>query len=212
MLKYHKNMVGVATVLLVLGASMVAVHADVIVNDLGTANAHTPQYPGSPAVFYEIFNTTESGNISAIELQLDSTASGSVTVNLYNATGTTLGSEVGTLGTISVGTGDNQQLSITSLTSYPLTAGDNYAIEYSSTPTITSDLSSSPSTVGGSEGSYVAFFRNGNDIGTTYTMRDDVEIAAAPETPMTGAFMGFGALAVAGGNMVRRKLAASSKA
>jgi hypothetical protein len=45
----------------------------------------------------------------------------------------------------------------------------------------------------------------GDSSGVYFQFEADSGVSAAPEAPKTGLFMGFGALAIAGGSILRRK-------
>lgn len=131
-------------------------------------------------------------------------------VYLYSGTpsGTSPGTLVGPLGTLAVGTGGVQLLTLSgaSLTTENLAANTVYGIQITGTTSIGWDWTSSSATANGSSGSITGFAwgnSSGNySQGVGYT---ELAVSVVPEVPMTGMFMGLGALVVVVGHTLRRK-------
>jgi len=154
-----------------------------------------------------------SGDLSQLELKLDPQFVASESVNVYLDT-TTSGaptSGLGTLlGTASSSTSGNQVITL-SLSSQPLlSAGISYAIVIKQE---TGQVFWDYTTAGGSGGDgTLGGIYSSLTSGSSWSSADsgdfvlmDLEVTPVPEVPMTGAFMGFCALAIAVGHRLRRK-------
>ena len=203
----------------VAGAVMLALFAfipvsqaqDVIVNNTG---ASVLSVSGTP--FAQVFTMSgTSGTISSLTLELNSTGGGTATVSLYSVSSGTPTSLLYNLGTVTAGTsGNNQLIAVSSLNNVSLSAGTQYAIamQYPSSGSIGWDAVTSTASGGDAPslgGQYleigsVWFLYNQNN-----SFQMDLQTTPVPEVPVTGAVMGFGALAIALGHTLRRKLGAA---
>jgi len=195
----------VGAVVLALCALTPVSRAGVIINNTGSNFSffHGADPGGDPLA--QVF-TMSGTSFDSLILQLQSTAGGSASVDLYNVNG----SDVPTtllqhLGTVTTGTsGDGQLLSVGSFSVSGLTSGNQYAIVLQ-VPTsgslawdVIDSAGSLPAPVQYNSGGWISA------PGNYFQM--DLELTAVPEVPMTGAVIGFGALAIGLGHTVRRKL------
>ncbi|HEY5041760.1 MAG TPA: hypothetical protein VIK53_07125 [Verrucomicrobiae bacterium] len=194
---------GVQAFLLSLCVFTSVSYADIVVDNTGDTHDAT----GSSGVtFAQVFTMGTAGNISSLTLSLSGSASSEVYV--YSATSGSspssayngLGNALYDLGNVSASsptiTGLNDSLS----------AGGTYAIVLAlsgsqwNLTTSSSIVTDNGSSIGG------LYYDN---AGTWSGLGGDfaqMNLAAVPEVPMTGAVMGFGVLAIAVGATLRRKL------
>jgi hypothetical protein len=214
---FNLTISGAAAALLALCACAPASRASIIVDN--TADASGGHTAGTQQIIQD-FTPTINGKINLVTLNLYSTVGGSLNVYLYSgqATSTSDGTLVGQLGTLTLGTGGNQSLSLSggSLTGFNLTSGTVYGIEFSINTSIGWQYTSSATTATGSNGSFDGHaWGDGGSGGVTWTQGAAYGIMAVdvvPEVPTTGLVMGFGVLAIAAGHVLRRKLNAVSAA
>jgi len=197
---------GAGAVVLAFCAFTPASRADVIVNNTGGVTFGD----GSGAMYAQVFTMPASGeaNLSSLTLTLDSvdSGSGSAEVYVYNTDGTLPTTVLYNLGSVSL---SSPSASSVNPSVDSLTLGGTYAIVVDLTGGIAPawyDTSSSGS--GGTAlsplgGSYYLFGGTWDSNGGGYFQMD---LEAVPEVPMTGLVMGFGALAIAIGHTLRRKL------
>ena len=193
---------GVGAVALALCAFAPASRADVVVNNTGDATF--TQLGGSE--FAQVFTMSgTSGNISSLTLDLYSTAGGTVNVDLY---GTSSGQPNGSatlLGTVTAGTsGGGQLISVSGLNNVLLTSGTQYAIALEYNSSVQWEY-----TLTGGVGSIYSSTDNGVSWGVyggSGSLQMNLQTTPVPEVPMTGIVMGFGALAIAVGGILRRKM------
>jgi hypothetical protein len=175
---------------------------------------------GSDPYKAQIFSVgSTGGQISSVSLDLDFTGSGAngatISVLLYNATGTAVGSEIGTLGTIT-GTGTGATLySATGLASDSLTAGNDYAIviqEANGGPSAVDwEYATSGSASTGS-GSFVSVSNVKSTDGATW-VNDNTHpqyimgISVVPEPAAWGAISGISLLGLCGIRTLRERRA-----
>ena len=208
---------GMGAALLALCACAPASRAAIIVdNTADTSGGHT----GGTQQIIQDFTTTVSGKINLVTLNLSSTVGGSLNVFLYSgqATSTSAGTLVGQLGTLTLGTGGDQSLSLSgaSLTGFNLTSGTVYGIKISVNPNIGWQFTTSATTAAGSNGSFDAHaWGDSGSGGVTWTQPSPgaygiMAVSVVPEVPYTGLAMGIGALAIAAGHTLRRKSKAGS--
>ena len=202
---------GVGAALLALFALAPASRAalDIEVNNLA---ATTTLYATAGGYYGQEFTMdSSSGNLSILTLKLDSSGGGTADIYLYNVSGgvPTAGSGV-VIGHVLTGTTFN-------LTSNPnLNANASYAILVHDTggdvrwnytaSTATGGNGSFPSPEVYGDGASIWNFTGGN----YFQMELGVDVV--PEVPMTGLVMGIGALAIAAGHTLRRKIKAVSPA
>jgi hypothetical protein len=198
---------GVGAILLALCAFTPVSRADVIVDNTG-ATTFSTVFGGTGDKIAQVFTMSgTSGNISSLTLLLDSTTAGTYTLNvdLYATSGGAPTGLATFLGTVTASTtGDSQFISVSSLTSgVTLTPGTQYAVALEQNGVLQWDYTSTSGvgpiyyTIGA--GSWTAYGSSGN-------MQMNLQTTPVPEVPMTGAVMGFGALAIAVGGTLRRKL------
>ena len=204
---------GMGAAVLALFAFTSASRATVIVNNLADAtvsSAETGWYYGQ--VF--TMGSSSSGNLGTLTLDLYSGSTGSAVVYLYNASGgAPTGSGVA-IGTVS-GTG-NQTIALGShpalaaSTSYAIIIHDNVSSDVRWNYTANAASGGTGSLPGG-----IVFSSDGSSgWGSTANeyMQMEVDVVPVPEVPMTGMFMGIGALAIAAGRTLRRRLCAARSA
>lgn len=155
---FHSTSLGIGVVLPALCACTPASHGAVIVdNTADSVGGHTVANQG----LVQDFTPTIGGQISSLTLSLYSTAGGSVGVYLYSGTpsGASPGTLIGELGTLSVGTGGVQLLTLSgaSLTTENLAANTVYGIQITGTTSIGWDWTSSSATANGSSGSITGY-------------------------------------------------------
>jgi hypothetical protein len=198
--------------LLALCAFTPVSRADVIVDNTGAVSQFV-----SGSSFAQVFTMSgTSGNLSSLTLNLDVVGSGgSAQIDLYNVSAgapTTLATALGTVSSASTG---SSVLAAVSLSSNPLlTAGGTYAVvmEYPSTPSGSLAWNYTTGNASGGTGSFGGIYfstdhgANWNVYSTLNAMQMNLQTTPVPEVPMTGVVMGFGALAIALGHTLRRKL------
>ena len=199
---------GIGAALLALFVFTSASHASVvIVNNLSNplSGVSAPNYG-----FAQDFSTgTGSGLISSVTLVLNIDTVNSVGVYIYNASADPTGpTGSGTLlGTITAtATGNHQQYTLSgpSLATYSFTAGSDYGIVIATSSSIQWNYDN-PNTGFTGVGAFLDpyWYDSGWHAGAgAFGLGVDV----VPEVPMTGMFMGIGALAIAAGHTLRRKL------
>jgi hypothetical protein len=198
---------GVGAVLLALCAFTPVSRADVIVDNTGAATA-TTVFGGTGDQIAQVFTMSgTSGNISSLTLLLDSTTAGTHTLNvdLYNVSSGVPTGLATFLGTVTANTtGDRRFISVSSLASgVTLTPGTQYAVALEQNGVLQWDYTSTSGvgpiyyTIGA--GPWTAYGSSGN-------MQMNLQTTPVPEVPVTGVVMGFGALAIAVGGTLRRKL------
>ena len=199
---------GVGAVLLALCAFTPVSRADVIVDNTGATTLSTV-FGGPGHQIAQVFTMSgTSGNISSLALLLDSTTAGTYTLNV-DLYATSSGAPTGLatfLGTVTASTtGDRQLIGVSSLTSgVTLTPGTQYAVALEQNGNLQWDYTST---------SGVGPIYYSLDAGSTWTvygspgnMQMNLQTTPVPEVPVTGVVMGFGALAIAVGGTLRRKL------
>jgi hypothetical protein len=206
--------VGAGVVLLALCAFTPSSHAAVILNNLPsagfTSTGSTSQ--GTSVYVGETFTMGASGDtLGSVTLSLNFTASDSAHVYFYNTTfsgGIYTPTGAGTL----LGTVSDTSATISGL-NISLVAGTTYAIALgpqanSGSADMAWNNISTSGTVAGSEASPVGYFSgNGSIWGANNTGPYlQMQLDPVPEVPLTGLCMGFGALAIAIGHTLRRKL------
>jgi len=205
---------GRVAVLLALCSFTPASRADVVVMNNTGSGPSDPTFPttgdSSATVGYiaEIFTTGSGGTIDNLALQLDIVAGSSANVYITaNLTTFTL------LGTVSSGTTQNHQnisVNFGANPLYSLSANTIYAIVLEPSGSgVGWDYTSSTAT-GGDATDGVSYESTDGGVSwspyvTGASMQLDM-LAAVPEVPMTGAVMGFGALAIATGSVFRKKV------
>jgi hypothetical protein len=201
----------VGTVLLVLGAFTTVSRADVIVDNTGYGTSL-----GSGFAVAEVFSTgSGSGAISGLSLELDASSSGSAEVYLFDSSLTTqladLGSVNAPVSTTLVGVTPGSGWG------YDLSSGSTYAIVLGTSASATTASSvvwnystgtPGQNSNGSATGSFIGpqiFFGEwtGNGI---HDNQMSLQTTPVPEVPITGIVMSFGALAIALGHTLRRKL------
>ena len=199
----------VGAVLLVLCAFHQVSRADIIVDNTGYDSGSSPGAAQTAQVFTM---GSSDGNISSLTLVFNTMHStGSEDVQVWNATsGGPPTSSLYDLGNISFS--GNAAITITidpSSNPLLLSANGTYAIVIGATgPTgLQWDYSSNSGTPGGT-GQFGGGYLNFGDWiptgGNPFVM--NLQTSPVPEVPTTGAVMGFGALAIALGHTLRRKL------
>lgn len=211
---------GVGAAFLGLLAFAPVSRASVILDNLGVLNGgHVT--PNTTSYKTEGFSVSSgfAGRISSVTLalQFDSTSvtAGSIlSILLYSANGSGQpgSSALITLGTITAanaGADHLYTLSGASLANYSVTVG-NYAIvinEYLSSGKVAWETANAGNS--GTGGSFTGeyFSANGSTHWTSSGIgKRGLEVDVVPEVPMTGMLMGIGALCLAGGHTLRRKL------
>jgi len=193
-------------VLLTLCAFAPVSRADVTVLD-NTGNANASQANES-LTFAQVFTMGTSGNISSLTLTLSgagtsevyiyAAASGSSPTISYNGAGNALydlGSVSGSSPTI---TGLNDSLSAGTYAIVLASSGSAWKLTSSG-----SIVSQNGSSIGG------LYFDDGGTWAAAGSSFAQMNLEAVPEVPATGTVMGFGALAIALGCMLRRKTVSS---
>jgi len=199
-------------VLVVLCAFTTGSRADVIQVD-NTAN--TPQsFDDATFDWYaQVFTTTTSaGNFSSLTLELNATVGSTAFIDLYSSDLTTV--DQLHLGIVTASsTGDQQITPVTILNNYSLAPNTSYAIVLESTTSgsIAWDFNSLDNNNvfegNGSLGGNYNSYQGGPEWDPNYHGSYELGITTpVPEVPTTGAVMGFGALAIALGHTLRRKL------
>jgi hypothetical protein len=198
----------VGAVLLAFCAFAPVSRADVIVDNT-SATTLTTIFGSTGQQVAQVFTMSgTSGNISSLALLLDSTTAGTYTLNV-DLYATSSGAPTGLatfLGTVTASTtGDRQLISVSSLTSgVTLTPGTQYAVALEQNGVLQWDYTAT-SGVGpiyyslNAGSSWTAYGASGN-------MQMNLQTTPVPEVPVTGVVMGFGALAIALGHTLRRKL------
>ena len=193
----------------------------VIVSNLGSLNGRHVTDTDANSYKSEGFSVSSGfdGQISSVTLALQfnaaSVTAGSIlSVLLYSANGSGLpgSSALITLGTITAanaGVDHQYTLSGASLANYSLSAG-NYALVINETLS-TGQVLWETANVGntGTGGSFTGrYFDANGSTGWTSSSQGvrGMEVDVVPEVPMTGMLMGIGALCLAGGYTLRRKL------
>lgn len=209
-----------ATILLALCSFTSVSRADLVVfNNTGSGPSDltfpTVGDSGTTAGYIgQVFTTGSGGTLTSLALQLDITAGASasvyITPNAFDSATFTLLGTVASATTqahqnISVDFGANPLFSLNASTTYAIvleSSSANMAWDYTS-----STASGGDGTAGGTLES-----TDGGTTWSTFVSGDQMQmdlIAAVPEVPVTGAVMGFGALAIAAGCTLRRKLCPS---
>jgi hypothetical protein len=177
-------------------------HATVVLDN----TADTPTGPLTGGAAQEFLMTTASGDLTSITLSLAGAGTGNVFV--YNTVGGSPSVSLVNLGTISTASPTISGLN------YLLAGGTTYAIVLNANSTGLGWNYTSDSTVvatGGAAlppnqfylGSGPTFGSGNADYGQM-----SLSVTPVPEVPITGAVMGFGALAIAMGSTLRRKASA----
>lgn len=198
---------------LALGVLLFApmLHAGVaIVNNTGftrDGGFGAPSGSDTTPALGEVFTTTSATSIGSLTLSLHFTGTPSASVYLYD---TASGKPTGT-GTL-LGTVSSSSSTIIGLNN-ALLASTTYAIvlsDNSGSGSLSWDYIS-PSTSSGSGGTAVSplgggFVYSGGTWSSGGSLNFQMDVEPVPEVPTTGVFMGFGVLAIAMGNILRRKL------
>jgi len=209
---------GVGAVALTLCAFAPASRADVtVINNLADIHDGGVLTAVDGGTSYaQTFNAGSSGNISSLTLSLGS-SSGTMNVYLYDAgTAPALsggGINLGTktlLGSVAAGTG------IVSLSSNPfLNTVDYYSIALVPAASGSDSIAWNSTTTAGSGGAGTSFYAvySSANSGLTWAydfqnpyLQMNLSVSPVPEVPVTGVVMGFGALAIAVGGSLRRKM------
>ena len=214
-----------AAVLLALCAFTTVSRADVI-NNLppGVATAISGNGGGLPIAQVFTMSGSDSGTVSSLTLSLDfvvDNPSETVTVSLFNVSGgvptSGSGTVLGTFDASSFSSGSPQNITLTLSSNPALSAGASYAIalEVPSGGSVNWNATSTSAT-GGTATSLGGIYGNtaadgsGTWTATGYSglvyAQMDLQISSVPEVPLTGTVMGFGAVAIAVGLTLRRKL------
>lgn len=216
---------GVGVVLLALFAFTSASRAGVIVDNI-TGNTFVN---GTTAKNYKSqgFDATQSGPISSVSLELSFSVgtSGSMSVYLVTANSSgqpteayTAGINLGTIYTSEGVDGTPSTYAVENLaSSVELTAGDYYAIViYGKDPSLSGG---NPSWMflppARDDANFLGAYSSGDGISfSIFNSAEErgLEINEVPEVPMTGMMMGIGALCLAAGHTLRRKLCAAKSA
>jgi hypothetical protein len=195
-----------AAFLAVLGFAAVS-HAGIIVGNLG-ATAAGSYSPGSSGYVEEEFTPSQNTTLGSVTLNLNFSAAGSGTVDLYNITsGLT---PVGTIGTVSSSSSATAQNYTIGGLNFALVSGDKYGVALTSSSSAVSwNYTAGNSTSPGSIGTFDAIFTGGYGGSPGYDSSNslEMELNSVPEVPMTGLAMGVGALAICGLDILRRKKA-----
>jgi hypothetical protein len=198
-----------------MGSSLVALNATVVVYDLTGGASFSEPWPDANGVGV-VFNTGGSGSgpigtLGTVQLAMYFTSISQVTINLETYNGSSY-SSLGAIGTITpLATGP--QIDLVTLTgSIPLNANSDYGLEFSGTVGALLDTTQPGSlpTVSSDTGGTILGFQSTNDAPDA-TFIPGVDVEVVPEASNTGMFMGYGALAIAVGQMLRRKAAAPTK-
>jgi len=196
--------IGAAAAVLGFLACASTSHAAVILDNL----SDTPVGPMTGGAAQEFVMTTVSGTLTSITLSLAGVGTGNVFVYDTTGAGGSPGSSLYSLGPVSAGSS-----TISGLNDL-LSGGTTYAIVLNANATSLGWNYTGDSTVtatGGASlpanqfytGSGPTFGAGNNDYGQM-----SLSVTPVPEVPITGAVMGFGALAIAMGSTLRRKASA----
>jgi hypothetical protein len=188
-------------VLLALCAFAPISRADVIIDNTGQTTLGFVVTSFPQAQVFTMSGT--SGNISSLTLLLNAGSAGTANVDLYSVSGSAPNSFISTIGTIDSAASGSVAVSLSgnpllsSSTSYAvvLEPGNGSSWNYTTTSANAGD---------GSVGS-LYYFNGGTwnvEIGQYVQM--NLQTTPVPEIPITGAVMGFGALAIAFGRTLRR--------
>jgi hypothetical protein len=215
---------GTGAAFLALFAFTAASRAGIVI----VSNLITPidSTSGHPYMSQE-FGTTVSGQINNITLDMHFTSAGSIVVSIYDmgtsSTGAPPSGTGYTLGTITVSgpsapNGTDYYLNGSDgLASYSLAAGHYYDlvvhVPASAGWEYLTYASGNNSGTGGSFVSPNGAYNSPNGVSWSNsgisTQEREMELDVVPEVPMTGMVMGIGALAIAAGHTLRRKLCAA---
>ncbi len=198
--------------------------AAVIVDNL-SYGGNGSEYSGSVSSYAQVFTMPGGPPAPAyldkleVNLTLD-VQPGNVNFYLYTTTSggvpTGSGTLLGTSPTLS--SGPNQNVMISLVNSPSLSSGTSYAIVMTENAgvvawdaTSTSGAGSGTGTLPSGGGIYTYNGTAWTSAYSGYSFQMDVEtgMTPVPEVPTTGAFMGFGALTIAVGHSLRRKLFAA---
>jgi len=179
---------------------------ETIVNNTGSSSA---SYLANP--FAQVFTMSgTSGNINNLTLELNVITTGSAEVDLYSVSSGAPGSLLQNLGNVTaVITGNSQSIAVGSVNQYLLAAGTQYAIVLQNPSSGLIGWDNTSSAVSGGTGTLgLAYFNNAGNWSTVPDnnyFQMNLMTTPVPEVSMTGAVMGFGALAIALGHTLRRK-------
>jgi len=194
---------GVGAAFLALCAFNPVSRADVIVNNLPGNGFTSAGSSGQGTLSLgEVFTPGSDESLSSVTLSLNFSASDSASVYLYD---TSSGAPTGTgtlLGSVS------QSSSIINGLNNALTGGTAYAIVLGpeNSPGNMSWNNTTTTGSGGTGSLGGAYSFDGVNWNQNTGINFQMEVSAVPEVPMTGVVMGFGALAIAVGGTLRRKL------
>jgi hypothetical protein len=207
---------GVGAALLAPFAFTSVSRADVdIVNSLGDTRVADAPASGNPFKV-EDFSTTVSGQISGVILDLNFngvavTAGSPLDVYVYGANGSGPTGSGFLLGTITPTTTGDHQYTVSGLQAYSLTAGQDYAIgidETLGTGTVGWEYAAFNSPNSGIGGSFLGALNSTAGsapwVNSNPLQQRFMDVTVVPE-PMTGAFLGFGVLALVATHRLRRK-------
>jgi|SRR5208282_5870325 len=207
---------GVGAVFLALCAFTPASRADVTVinnsGDTSDGGSVVAADGGGGTAWAQTFLSGSSGQISSLTLTL-AASSGSMEVDLYAVADSGSGPS-GTavdIGSVAAGTGI-VTLNNVNVSANPLTSGDYYAIALQPAGSGSDSISwnaTATSASGGSGTLYEIYKNTGSGwvySSSTPYLQMDLSVTPVPEVPLTGVVMGFGALAIAVGSSLRRKM------
>jgi hypothetical protein len=197
---------GAGAVLLALCAFATVSRADVVVNNTGGNSS----YSGGVALGEVFTMSGTSGDLASLVLQLFSSAGGVAEVDLFSISSGAPSSELYDLGNVTVGAGNNQLVSVTSLpNNVLLNANTTYAIvlEAPSSGSLAWDGISGTASGGTGPALGGEYYESGavwfsSNPNASFQMNLQTT-TPVPEVPMTGVVMGFGALAIALGRKLR---------
>lgn len=202
---------------LAVGAIMLAFFAftsssradvETVVNNLGSSGTYVSGFP-----LGQVFTmSSTAGELNSLTLQMYANPPGGAEIDLYTVSSGQPNSLLSVLGSITTSvTGNGQNLAVV-LTSFPnLTADTQYAIVVQSPSSGLLAWDQVNNTSSGGTGS--ALGGQYYESGGVWYLRSDVnsfqmelQTTPVPEVPATGLVMGIGVLAIAVGNILRRKL------
>ena len=199
---------GMGAALLALIACTPVTRAGIILDNTADATSTYTTFSGA-----QVFTmTTSDGNLTSLTLSLGGTGSGNVYI--YNTSG---GAPTTPLYDLGIITTAFNTITIVNPANFFLNGGGTYAVALKTSAGMGWNYTTDPTVVtagGASLGGL--YLNNGPGLNGSFTgyggnyFQMSVSVTPVPEVPVTGVAMGFGVLAVALGNTLRRKISAPS--
>lgn len=184
--------------------------AEVIINNTGDSLGSYVLKTGNPPLAQVFTMSGTSGNLSSLTVELRVYGAGSVNIDLYSAaSGGAPISLLSALGTVSSATIGDQSFTLSLQNNPLLTAGGTYAIVLETPTSGQFGWQATATSASGGTGTLGDnYYYSGGSWSVAsagYYWQMNLQTTPIPEVPITGAVMGFGALALAVGRTLHRK-------